>query len=73
MEINDGYDKVESLRVRIKVKASKTDVIMGICYRPLNQDEEVDKTLDSQLVEVSRSLPPCSCGGLQLPRHLLDL
>ena len=47
MEINDGYDKVESLRVRIKVKASKTDVIMGICYRPLNQDEEVDNTLQT--------------------------
>ena len=63
MEINDGDDRVESLWVRIKAKANKSDIIVGVCYRPPNQDEEVDKTLDSQLVEVSRSLPPCSCGG----------
>ena len=42
MEINDGDDRVESLWVRIK---AKTDIIMGVCYRPPNQDEEVDKTL----------------------------
>ena len=71
MEINGG-DRVESLWVRIKAKGSKTDMIMGVCYRPPNQDEEVDKTLHRQLGEVSRSLP-CSCGGLQLPRHLLGL
>jgi len=29
IEINDGDDRVESLWVRIKVKASKTDIIMG--------------------------------------------
>ena len=57
MEINDDDDGVESLWVRIKAKANKTDIIMGICYRPPNQDEEVDKTLDRQLSEVSRSLP----------------
>ena len=30
MEINDGDDRVESLQVRIKAKASKTDVIVGV-------------------------------------------
>ena len=45
MKINDGDDRMESLRVRIKVKANTTDVIMGVYYRPSNQDEEVDKTL----------------------------
>ena len=49
MEINDGDGWVESLWVRIKAKANKTD-IMGICYRPPNQDEEVDKTLYRQWV-----------------------
>ena len=29
MEINDGDDRVESLWVRIKAKANKTDIIMG--------------------------------------------
>ena len=46
MEINDDDDRVESLWVRIK---AKTDIIMGVCYRPPNQDEEVDKTLYRQL------------------------
>ena len=57
MEINDGDDRVESLWVRIKAKANKTDIIVGVCYRPSNQDEEVDKTPYRQLGEVSRSLP----------------
>lgn len=57
MEINGGDDGVESLWVSIKVKATKTDIIVGVCYRPPNQDKEVDKTLYRQLGEVSRSLP----------------
>lgn len=57
MEINDGDDRVESLWVRIKAKANKTDIIVGVCYRPSNQDEEVDKTLYRELGEVSESLP----------------
>jgi len=69
MEINDDDDRVESLWVRIKAKANKTDIIMGMCYRPPNQDEEVD--IDSW--RGLKVTPPCSCGGLQLPRHLLDL
>ncbi len=57
MEMNDGDDRVESFWVRIKAKANKTDIIVGVCYRPPNQDEEVDKTLYRQPHEVSRSLP----------------
>ena len=34
--------------VRIKAKANKIDIIVGVCYRPPNQDEEVDKTLYRQ-------------------------
>ena len=45
MEISDGDDRVESLWVKIKAKANKTDIIMGVCFRPPNQDEEVDKAL----------------------------
>ena len=67
MEINDGDDRVESLWVRIKVKANKTDIIMGVCYRPSSQDEEVDKTLYRQLGEVSRSLPLVLVGDFNFP------
>ena len=65
MEIYD--DGVESLWVRIKVKASKTDITMGVCYRPPNQDEKVDKTLYRQLGEISRSLPIVPMGDLNFP------
>ena len=73
MEINDGNNRVETLWVRIKTNANKTDIIVGVCYRPPNQDEEVVKTLYKQLSEVSRSLPLVPVGGLHLPGHLLDL
>ena len=49
MEFNDSDDRVESLWVRTKVKGNKTDIIVGVCYRLPNQDEEVDKTLYRQL------------------------
>ena len=40
---------------------------MGVCYRPPNQDEEVDKTLYRQLGEVSRSLPLVLMRDLNFP------
>jgi len=67
MEINDSDDRVESLWVRIKGNANKTDIIMGVCYRTPNQDEEVDKTLYRQLGEVSRSLPFVLVGDFNFP------
>ena len=67
MEINDGDDRMESLWVRIKKKANKTDIIMGVCYRPPIQDQEVDKTLYRQLGEVSRSLPLVLVGDFNFP------
>ena len=67
MEINDGNNRVETLWVRIKVKANKTDTVMGVCYRPPNQEEEMDKTLYRQLGEVSRSLPLVLVGDFNFP------
>ena len=52
LEINDGDDRVESLWVRVKAKASKNGVIVEVCCRPPSQDEEVDKILFIQLGEV---------------------
>ena len=67
METNDDDDRVENLWVRIKAKANKTDIIMGVCYRPSSQDEEVDKTLYRQLGEVSRFLPLVLTGDFNFP------
>ena len=60
---------VERLRVRIKTKAYKTDTTVGVCYRPRNQDGEVDKTLYRQLGEVSSSLPLVPMGDF----HFTDI
>jgi len=40
---DDGDDKVECLWVKIRGKANKTDIMVGICYRPPNWDEEADE------------------------------
>lgn len=39
-EIND--DKVKCLWVGISRKANKTNILVAVCYRSPNQDEEVD-------------------------------
>ncbi|PKU33531.1 mitochondrial fission process protein 1 [Limosa lapponica baueri] len=40
LELDDGDDWVECLWVRIRGKASKADIMVGVCYRPSNQDQE---------------------------------
>lgn len=40
----------------MKGKASKADIMVGVCSRPPNQDEGVEKILYKQLGEVSQSL-----------------
>ena len=45
-------DKVESLWVSIRGRASKADILMGFCYRPPNQNKEIDEVFYEQLAEV---------------------
>ncbi|PKU38005.1 rna-directed dna polymerase from mobile element jockey-like [Limosa lapponica baueri] len=57
----DGYqlfrrDRHGRRGVRIKGKASKAATIVAVCYRPPNQDVEVDEIFYKQLAEVSLSL-----------------
>jgi len=37
-------------------KANKADIVVGVCYRPPNQDEETHEIFYKQLQEFSRSL-----------------
>ncbi|KAK4829639.1 hypothetical protein QYF61_005850 [Mycteria americana] len=53
LELNDGDDRVECLWVRIRGKAKKADIVVGICYRPPNQDEATDELFYKQLGEAS--------------------
>ncbi|PKU48789.1 mitochondrial fission process protein 1 [Limosa lapponica baueri] len=67
VELTEGNGRVECLWVRIKGRASKADIVVGVCYRPPNQDVEVDEMFYKQLVEVSRSLALVLVGDFNLP------
>ena len=55
MCIRDRYcpgadeERVESLWVRIKGQAGMGDAVVGVCYRPPDQDEEADEAFYRQL------------------------
>ncbi|KAK4829954.1 hypothetical protein QYF61_008085 [Mycteria americana] len=53
LELDDRDDRVECLWVRIRGKANKADIVVGVCYRPPNQDEETDELFYKQLGEAS--------------------
>ncbi|KAK4813301.1 hypothetical protein QYF61_023452 [Mycteria americana] len=67
LELDDGDDRVECLWVRIRGKANKADIVVGVCYRPPNQDEETDELFYKQLGEASRSLALVLVGNFNLP------
>jgi len=55
------------LWVKMKGKANKADTVLGVCYRPPNQDEEVDKTFCKRLAEVSQLLVVVLVWDFNLP------
>ncbi|TRZ14453.1 hypothetical protein HGM15179_012649 [Zosterops borbonicus] len=65
--IETKEDGVECLWVRIKGKANKADILLGVCYRPPNQEEEVDNLLYKQLENVSGSPTLVLVGNFNLP------
>ena len=46
-----GGDKVESLWFKIRGRADKADILVGVCFRPPNQDEETNEVFYMQLAE----------------------
>ena len=46
-------DRVECLCVRIRGKANRADVVVGVYYRPPTQDREVDEIFYRHLGEIS--------------------
>ena len=65
IEMDD--DGVECLWVRIKGKADKADILLGVCYRPLNKGEEVGNLFYKQLDNVSGSSALVLVGKIKLP------
>ncbi|KAM9590815.1 uncharacterized protein ACIBXB_005869 [Morphnus guianensis] len=57
MELCLGMDEepTESLWVRIKGRAGTGDIIVGVCYRPPNQEDRADEALYRQIGAASRS------------------
>ena len=54
-ELGVRNDRVECLWVRIRGKDCRGNILVGVCYRPPNQDEELDEAFYEQLAEVTRS------------------
>jgi len=67
IELDDCDDKVERLWVKMRGKANKEDILLGVCYRRPNQDEEADEDFYKRLAEVSQSLALVLMGDFYLP------
>ncbi|RMC15950.1 hypothetical protein DUI87_08157 [Hirundo rustica rustica] len=65
--IETNEDGVECLWVRIKGKAKKADILLGVCYHPPNQEEEVDNLFYKQLEKISVSSALVLVGDFNLP------
>ncbi|RMC21781.1 hypothetical protein DUI87_02650 [Hirundo rustica rustica] len=65
--IETKEDGVECLWVRIKGKANKADILLGVCYHPPNQEEEVVNLFYKQLGNVSGSSALVLVGDFNLP------
>ncbi|RMC21511.1 hypothetical protein DUI87_02377 [Hirundo rustica rustica] len=71
--IETNEDGVECLWVRIKGKANKADILLGVCYHPPNQEEEVDNLFYKQLENVSGSSTLVLVGDFNLPDIIWEL
>ncbi|RMC20166.1 hypothetical protein DUI87_01012 [Hirundo rustica rustica] len=65
--IETNEDGIECLWVRIKGKANKADILLEVCFRPPNQEEEVDNLFYKQLENVSGSSALVLVGDFNLP------
>ncbi|KAJ7414786.1 rna-directed dna polymerase from mobile element jockey-like [Pitangus sulphuratus] len=61
--VGDSVKGFTEVQVRIRGKTNRADILVGVCYRPPNQDEEEDELFYKQLVIVSQSLALVLMGG----------
>ncbi|TRZ07701.1 hypothetical protein HGM15179_019408 [Zosterops borbonicus] len=67
IDIITSDNEVECLWVRIKGKANKADILLGVCYHPPDQEEEVDNLFYKQLENVPGSPALVLVGDFNLP------
>lgn len=65
--LNDGDRGVEHVWVRTRDKANRATILVGVCCRPPNLDEEAHEILYKKLGEVSQSLALVLVGDFNLP------
>lgn len=66
VETDDDGDKVECLWVKIRGKVNRADIVMGVCYRPPNQDKQPAETPYKLVAEVSQSTALVFMGNFNL-------
>lgn len=68
VELRDGNDKVEFLLVRMRGKANKAGILVRVCYRPPNQDGEMEEAFnEQQLAEVMQFSSLVLMGDFSIP------
>ena len=60
-------EQVESLWVKIKGQPNMGDTVVGVCYRPPDQEEEVDEAFYRQLEVASQSQALVLVGDFNRP------
>ncbi|TRZ14270.1 hypothetical protein HGM15179_012835 [Zosterops borbonicus] len=73
IDIETNEDGDECLWVRIKGRANKADIVLGVCYRPPIQEEEVGNLFYKQLETVSGSSALVLVGNFNLPAICWEL
>ncbi|KAJ7428451.1 hypothetical protein WISP_01229 [Willisornis vidua] len=73
VELEVINNKVECAWTRIRGKANKADILVGVCYSPPNQDDEGDEFFYKQLADVSRSAVLVLVGDFNLPDMCWEL
>lgn len=66
-ELHGCDDNVKCLWVRVKGKASKAAIVLGVCHRPPNQVQEADETFYKRLAVVSQLCALILLGGFSFP------
>lgn len=66
VKLEVSSDKVECLWTRIRGRSKKADILVGVCYRPPNQDNEGDELFYKQLADVSKSTALLLVGDFNL-------
>ncbi|CAM4695697.1 unnamed protein product [Lepidochelys kempii] len=60
-------EKPECLWIKFRSVCNKSDVVVGVCYRPLDQRHEVDEAFFWQLTEATRSHALILMGDFNFP------